>query len=59
MSTDSKRRLQPPGWAEPRGYANGVSAAGTQVFVAGQIGWNAQSWPCWRRPVRSRVTSCA
>jgi enamine deaminase RidA (YjgF/YER057c/UK114 family) len=42
MSTDSKRRLQPPGWAEPRGYANGVSAAGTQVFVAGQIGWNAQ-----------------
>ena len=34
--------LQPPGWAVPRGYANGVSASGTQVFVAGQIGWNAQ-----------------
>lgn len=33
--------LQPPGWAAPRGYANGVAAAGTQVFVAGQIGWNA------------------
>ncbi len=34
--------LQPAGWAAPRGYANGVSAAGKQVFVAGQIGWNAQ-----------------
>ena len=35
--------LQPPGWATPRGYANGVAAAGTLVFVAGQIGWNAQN----------------
>lgn len=34
--------LQPAGWAAPRGYANGVAASGTQVFVAGQIGWNAQ-----------------
>ena len=34
--------LQPPGWAAPRGYANGVAVAGTHVFVAGQIGWNAQ-----------------
>jgi enamine deaminase RidA (YjgF/YER057c/UK114 family) len=34
--------LQPPGWAPPRGYANGVAASGTPVFVAGQIGWNAQ-----------------
>jgi len=32
--------LQPPGWTAPRGYANGVAAAGTMVFVAGQIGWN-------------------
>ena len=35
--------LQPPTWAAPRGYANGVAASGTQVFVAGQIGWNAQN----------------
>jgi enamine deaminase RidA (YjgF/YER057c/UK114 family) len=35
--------LQPPGWAAPRGYANGVAVQGTQVFVAGQIGWNAQA----------------
>ena len=36
------RVLQPPGWAAPRGYANGVAASGTLVCVAGQIGWNAQ-----------------
>ena len=35
--------LQPKGWAPPRGYANGVAASGTMVFVAGQIGWNEQS----------------
>ena len=34
--------LQPEGWAKPRGYANGVAARGRLVFVAGQIGWNAQ-----------------
>ena len=34
--------LQPVGWAAPKGYANGVAASGLQVFVAGQIGWNAQ-----------------
>jgi len=37
-----KQILQPAGWAAPRGYANGVAATGRQVFVAGQIGWNAQ-----------------
>lgn len=35
--------LQPPTWAAPRGYANGVAVSGTQIFVAGQIGWNAQN----------------
>lgn len=34
--------LQPPGWAIPKGYANGVAARGTLVFVGGQIGWNAE-----------------
>ncbi|HEY2254570.1 MAG TPA: RidA family protein [Variovorax sp.] len=34
--------LQPPGWLSPKGYANGVSARGTQIYVGGQIGWNAQ-----------------
>jgi len=35
------RVLQPPGWAAPRGYSNGIAARGTLVFVGGQIGWNA------------------
>jgi enamine deaminase RidA (YjgF/YER057c/UK114 family) len=34
--------LQPHGWATPKGYANGIAARGTLVFVGGQIGWNAQ-----------------
>ena len=34
--------LHPDGWAPPRGYANGVSAEGRTLFVAGQIGWNAR-----------------
>lgn len=44
MPHPSKQVLQPDGWAAPRGYANGVAVAGAgrQVFVAGQIGWNAQ-----------------
>src|SRR5258708_8199585 len=33
--------LQPPGWAKPKGYANGIAAKGTHVFVAGQVGWTA------------------
>ena len=35
--------LLPPGWPRPRGYANGVAARGTMVFVAGMVGWDAQS----------------
>ena len=34
--------LQPPGWARPKGYSNGIAARGTLIFVAGQVGWNAQ-----------------
>lgn len=36
------KHLQPPGWATPKGYANGIAARGTLVCVGGQIGWNAQ-----------------
>lgn len=36
------RTLQPNGWPRPRGYANGISARGRMIHVAGQIGWNAQ-----------------
>lgn len=35
--------LQPPGWPAPIGYSNGIAVdAGRIVFVAGQIGWNAE-----------------
>jgi enamine deaminase RidA (YjgF/YER057c/UK114 family) len=36
------KHLLPAGWPEPRGYANGIEATGTQVFVAGMIGWDEQ-----------------
>ena len=36
------KHLQPPGWLPAKGYANGIAAHGTQIFVGGQIGWNAQ-----------------
>ena len=35
--------LQPPGWSPPIGYSNGVAVApGRIVFVAGQVGWDAE-----------------
>ncbi|ACC73197.1 RidA family protein [Paraburkholderia phymatum] len=38
-----KRPLLPAGWLKPRGYANGVAVTGTQVYIAGQIGWNEEA----------------
>src|SRR5258708_18666639 len=35
--------LQPAGWTQPKGYANGISAEGRLVFVGGQIGWDRQN----------------
>ncbi|WP_171177022.1 RidA family protein [Ruegeria sp. HKCCD8929] len=34
--------IQPDGWAPAKGYANGVLTGDGQLFVGGQIGWNAQ-----------------
>jgi enamine deaminase RidA (YjgF/YER057c/UK114 family) len=35
--------LLPEGWKAPIGYANGIAVdAGRIVFVAGQVGWNAE-----------------
>ncbi len=36
----SRQVLQPPEWARPKGYSNGIVARGRQIFVAGQIGWD-------------------
>lgn len=35
--------LQPEGWVPAKGYSNGIAAKGTQVYVAGMIGWNGQA----------------
>jgi enamine deaminase RidA (YjgF/YER057c/UK114 family) len=34
--------LDPAGWKPARGYANGVAATGTTLFLGGMIGWNGQ-----------------
>ena len=34
--------LNPAGWMRPKGYSNGLAAAGRMIFVAGQVGWDAQ-----------------
>jgi len=34
--------LQPPGWARPRGYSNGVAASGRTVCISGMIGWDGK-----------------
>jgi enamine deaminase RidA (YjgF/YER057c/UK114 family) len=42
--TDVHTKLHPRSWKEAKGFANGVVAEGQGrlVFLAGQIGWNAQ-----------------
>jgi enamine deaminase RidA (YjgF/YER057c/UK114 family) len=41
--TDDRKVVQPPGWARPRGYVNGLVAEGRMLFVGGQIGWDPTS----------------
>jgi enamine deaminase RidA (YjgF/YER057c/UK114 family) len=39
----SSKLLHPPGWRPPIGYANGIRIdAGQMVFIAGQVGWDAE-----------------
>jgi enamine deaminase RidA (YjgF/YER057c/UK114 family) len=38
----SMQFLQPPGWAKPKGFSNGIAAKGKLVFIAGQIGWTGE-----------------
>jgi len=40
--------LQPPGWARPKGFANGIVANGRLVFIAGQVGWTPEGK--WEAP---------
>ena len=34
------KMLQPPGWPQPKGYSNGISAKGRMIFTAGIVGWD-------------------
>ena len=38
----SHQVISPQGWTPAKGYANGVLAHGNQLYVGGQIGWNAE-----------------
>lgn len=40
--SDSFQFLHPQSWKKPKGFANGIAADGRLVFLAGQIGWNAE-----------------
>jgi enamine deaminase RidA (YjgF/YER057c/UK114 family) len=40
--TDTYASLNPRGWKKAKGFANGIVAEGRVVFLAGQIGWNAE-----------------
>ena len=42
MSNAEFEFLQPKAWASPQGYANGIAAEGRLVFIAGQVGWDAE-----------------
>jgi enamine deaminase RidA (YjgF/YER057c/UK114 family) len=44
MNDDARepKVILPAGWPRPKGYANGVTARGRLVFVAGMVGWDAQ-----------------
>jgi enamine deaminase RidA (YjgF/YER057c/UK114 family) len=33
--------LKPAHWPRPKGYSNGIAITGRQIFVAGQVGWDA------------------
>jgi enamine deaminase RidA (YjgF/YER057c/UK114 family) len=38
----TRKILQPEGWPRPKGYSNGIAAAGRMVFTAGVVGWNEE-----------------
>jgi len=44
--TQPHQLLHPRAWKQPKGYANGIAATGRVVFLAGQVGWNADQQFC-------------
>lgn len=39
---DMHQILHPTSWLPAKGYVNGIAVTGRQVFIAGQIGWDAE-----------------
>lgn len=39
--TNAHQLLHPRSWKQPKGFANGIAAEGRLIFLAGQVGWNA------------------
>jgi enamine deaminase RidA (YjgF/YER057c/UK114 family) len=37
---EGRRVLQPSGWPQPKGYANGIMAEGRLVVTGGVVGWD-------------------
>jgi len=42
MTLEGFEILQPQGWPRPKGYSNGISAQGRQIYISGQVGWDAE-----------------
>ena len=40
--TEPLQFLHPRSWKAPKGFVNGIAAEGRLVFLAGQVGWNAE-----------------
>ena len=40
MSAGDRQVLQPAGWPQPRGYANGILARGQVLVTGGVVGWD-------------------
>lgn len=40
-ATSGLQVLQPSGWPQPKGYANGIMAEGRLIVTGGVVGWDA------------------
>jgi enamine deaminase RidA (YjgF/YER057c/UK114 family) len=48
--------LQPKGWPQPKGYANGMSAKGRVIMTGGVVGWDEQGKFAEDLPAQTKKT---
>jgi enamine deaminase RidA (YjgF/YER057c/UK114 family) len=41
MKSSTLEILQPALWPRPKGFSHGIAASGRGLFIAGQVGWDA------------------